>query len=170
MPRATVNYALAATLLSQGLNYDQAAQQVGAKNGNSLKVGLSRRGVTLSATRGSDFAIQRATVVANTIVSEASERLRGDFAELLQAHVGKLKELKPSSNLKKAKQLAEVLKPLSDTAKTVHGWGAGDERGAISVGWMNAIDSNNPGEIGATESNKAIEVQSEVVTDSPIKR
>jgi len=131
MPRQTINYAMAATLLSQGLNYEQAAQQVGAKDGNSLRVGLFRRGVTLTATRGSEFAIQRAVRVATVAVSGASKALKNDMAGLLQAHTSALGQIKAKPNLKHIMRVGMALEPLVRSAKVVHGWGDEAAQGLI---------------------------------------
>jgi len=122
---------MAATLLSQGLNYEQAAQQVGAKDGNSLRVGLFRRGVTLTATRGSEFAIQRAVRVANTVVSEASKALKEEMSGLLATHTSALKQVKPRANLKHIMRVGMALEPLVRSAKVVHGWGDEAAQGLI---------------------------------------
>lgn len=143
MPRQTINYAMAATLLSQGLNYEQAAQQVGAKDGNSLRVGLFRRGVTLTATRGSEFAIQRAVRVATVAVSGASKALKEDMAELLQSHTSALGQIKAKPNLKHILRVGMALEPLVRSAKVVHGWGDEVAHGLLVMGEMRSADPDN---------------------------
>lgn len=131
MPRQTINYAMAATLLSQGLNYEQAAQQVGAKNGNSLKVGLFRRGVSQTATRSGEFAVKRATIVAKAVVNEASKALKEEMSGLLATHTSALKQIKPRANLKHIMRVGMALEPLVRSAKTIHGWGDEAAQGLI---------------------------------------
>ncbi len=131
MPRQTINYAMAATLLSQGLNYEQAAQQVGAKNGNSLKVGLFRRGVSQTATRSGEFAVVRATQVATRVVNAASDRLKEEMSGLLATHTGALSQIKPRANLKHIMRVGMALEPLVRSAKVVHGWGDEQAQGLI---------------------------------------
>lgn len=143
MPRQTINYAMAATLLSQGLNYDQAAQQTGAKNGNSLKVGLFRRGVSQAATRSGEFAIKRATLVATAVVNEASRALKDEMSSVLASHTSALSQIKPRANLKHIMRVGMALEPLVRSAKVVHGWGDEVAHGLLVMGEMRSADPDN---------------------------
>lgn len=143
MARATVNYAQAAVMLSQGLNVDEVAPYVGAKNGNSLRVGLARRGVTPTATRRSDFVIQRAATVANTMLRDESDRIKRDMSELLQNHVSALSQIPAKANLKHIQSVGAALEPLVRSAKVVHGWGGETSTGIVVVGSMKQADPDN---------------------------
>jgi hypothetical protein len=123
MPKATVNYALAATLMASGVPLGEAALECGAKNADSLRVGLARRGVTITGIRHAEGNIARLTTVARKVVSEQSRALKEDMASILAEHVSKLKEVKPRANLKHIRQLGEAIEPLVRSAKIVHNWG-----------------------------------------------
>lgn len=130
--RPKANYTLAATLVAGGCSYDEAAAKAGGGiSGQSLRRGLARKGVTLRQVRtvqGEQLVTKSMTM---QLASQASELLKDDFAGLLQAHVSKLKEVKPSSNLRKAKEFADVIEPFARTAAKVHGWGDEVAQGLI---------------------------------------
>lgn len=140
MRKATINYAKAATLIASGATLAQAAQECGAQSAGSLRVGLSRRNVTIKAIKCSEGNLIRIKGVASQVLAQESERIKGDFAELLRQHVSKLKDAKPSSNLRKAKEFADVLEPFARTAAKVHGWGDEQAQGLIVA--MKQADSD----------------------------
>lgn len=82
-----VNYALAGALLSQGLEFDEIAPQVGAANGESLRAGMSRKGVTKKSVMSLQPRETRVTTVTAKIVDQASavlaDRFNGEIARQL---------------------------------------------------------------------------------------
>jgi len=156
MPKPKANYTLAATLVAGGLSYDEAAAKAGGGiSGQSLRRGLARKGVTLRQVRtvqGQQLVTKSMTM---QLATQASEIIKQDFAELLQGHVSKLKEVKPSSNLRKAKEFADVLEPFARTAAKVHGWGDETVQGLIVD--MRQADVDNVVDIATTATPVAIE-------------
>lgn len=148
MRKATINYAKAATLIAAGATMAQAAQECGAQSAGSLRVGLFRRNVTIKAIKCSEGNLQRIKGVASQVLAQESERIKGDFAELLREHVSKLKDVKPSKSLKKAQQFANVLEPFARTAAKVHGWGDETVQGLIVD--MRQADVDNVRDIDTT--------------------
>lgn len=143
MPRATINYALAATLLAQGMELEEVAPQVGAKTPESLRVGLNRKGVTVTAAKVLQSVTGGRCSVTMKIASQASEILRRDAGELLQTHVSKLKEVPARANLKHIQAVGAALEPLIRSAKIVHDWGNQEAVGMVMTGLLDeqkAID------------------------------
>lgn len=133
-----INYALAATLLATGCEPEAIAGQVGAKNWNSVRVGLAKRGVTQNATKAlppSEIVVQRAAVnIATSAVEEIRERLTKE----LMHQVGAL-ESKPVSYAKlasKGQGRAAVVKTIAESFKSLHG---GAEMNVLVFG----VDSMN---------------------------
>lgn len=152
-----INYALAATLLSQHLTYEQVAKQVGAKNANSLKAGMNRRGVTATLTRSNDFQTQRAVVIATKAVSQASEALRSKFSGLLDNAASKLCNVEVSANVKELKHLGEAAEPFVRMAKIVHDWGNDSPSGLVMVGEIAQVEENCG--VDATAGSVPVEAQ-----------
>lgn len=163
MPKQTINYAMAATMLAAGATLDQAAKETGAKNAEALRVGLYRRNVTVKAIKSSEGNLQRITAVAAQVLSAESERIKGDFAGLLRDHVTKLKEVKPSKSLKKAQQFVNVLEPFARTAAKVHGWGDEVAQGIIMD--IRAADPDVTNSI-VVESSCGVDTTTDSVADS----
>ena len=134
-----VNYALAGTLIASGMTCDEAAPKCNAKNGNALRAGLAKKGVTVKSARTAHPDLIIPPSVTARVAAEASEHLKGTFNRLLVKHVGKLEQIKPSSNLRKAKQLAEVIEPFARTAKTVNGWGDGPGKSLVNVNVLGSV-------------------------------
>lgn len=155
MPRASVNYALAATMLAQGANPEEIPQMVGAKNLNSLKVGLHRRGVTLTQARVLKAVSDGTCSLTMKVASQASRLLRQDMSDVLAKHTAALKEIKPRANLKHLKQIGEVIEPLARTAKLVHDWGS-DSSATLDMS-------------GIADEQQSIEIEAtpQQVVDSP---
>ena len=121
MPKAKVNYAVAATLVASGMTMDRVADKVGSANGESLRRGLARKGVTARSARTADIDLIVPRSVTAKVASDAVAHLKDTFNSLLTAHVGKLAQVKPSSNLKKLKKIGEVIEPFARTFKTING-------------------------------------------------
>lgn len=127
-----INYALAATLVAAGHSYAEVAPQVGAKTGESLRVGLNKRGVTL---RTATDALQAATPdqlrnapmllrVANAAnaLQRIGERTRTKAANIAERLADSLAERKVPRNLEDAQVFASTLQSTVKTASIVHGW------------------------------------------------
>lgn len=153
MPKASVNYALAATLLAQGMDLEQIAPQVGAKTPNSLRVGLNRKGVNVTAAKVLQNIAGRTCSVTLRIASQASEILRRDASDILQAHVSKLKEVPAKANLAHIERVGQALEPLIRSAKIVHDWGNQEAQGVVMAG---LLDDATP----VTDTQEPIQIES----------
>lgn len=142
MPKAKINYALAASLVTSGVSLADAAPQVGAKNANVLQVGLRRKGVIATQARLLEPTGQRQAIIAQKLVSQASQALREDFSKLLADHIKALTGVAPRSNLKHIKAVGEALEPLARTAKIVHGWGSEADEGLVRKARFVEIESS----------------------------
>ena len=152
MPRATVNYALAATLIAQGVTLGEIAEQVGAKDANSLRVGLARKGVTVNKCKVLPGATDRSTPVTLRLASQASDILRNRLSTHLDRHMEAMGKVPARADLKHLKQVCEVLEPLARTAKIVHDWGNETKLGLVALGVVEQID----------QAQDALEVESSV--------
>ena len=165
--RKRVNYALAATLVAQHVTLNDAAIQSGAKDGNSLRVGLARRGVTATQARHSDGQVQRAVIVANKAVSAASEALREDLASILAKHTSALGEIKPRANLKHIRAVGDAIEPLARTAKIVHDWGNTDKPGLTMVGLWQEPAPQEPQERVLIDQQVVVETKNPLPDTNP---
>lgn len=134
MPKQTINYALAATLLSTNATLSEIAPQVGAKSADSLRVGLAKRGVTARQARSLDFHPDRIQTAAIRVASQASEALRNQFANILANHANKLAEIPARANLKHLARVGSAMEPLARTAKLVHDWGSEQPNALVVAG------------------------------------
>jgi hypothetical protein len=146
--RLRINYALAATLIASGVTLEHVARQVGAKNADSLRVGLARRGVTAMAVRNAEGNIRRLTTVATRLVSQASEDLREKYANLLSKTAAKLNQIPIKANTKSLKALGEAAEPFVRMAKIVHDWGNQSKEGMAMVGlWQEPAPQEPQGQV-----------------------
>lgn len=91
--RKRLNHALAGVLVAQGMTMPEAAQVVGAKNGESLRTSLARKGVTVAKARNGRARAEAMQAVTATVtaqvVTEAAEKLKerfnGEIVRQLQA-------------------------------------------------------------------------------------
>lgn len=150
MPRATINYALAATLLAQGMDLPEVAPQVGAKTPESLRVGLNRKGVTVTAAKVLQNATGSKSTVILKLASQASEILRKDAGEILQAHVSKFKEIPAKANLSHIQRVGQALEPLIRSAKIVHDWGNQEATGLVMSGLLTDETPQESIDVGGT--------------------
>jgi hypothetical protein len=116
-----VNYALAATLLHQGVTLAEIALQVGAANAESLRCGLARKGVTLKQIRNAPMAEERVTSVTARIASDASEIIRQNIGNRLLDQVSHLSKRKVGHLANAGQGEAAVLKTLAETHRTLYG-------------------------------------------------
>lgn len=131
MPKASINYALAGTLIAAGLTCEEAAKQCGAKNGNSLRRVLHRKGVTARQARtvtGEQIVTKSMTF---RLATEASKVLKESFSTVLQRHTDALSQIPAQPNLKHIQSVGAALEPLVRSAKVVHGWGDEAAQGLI---------------------------------------
>ena len=157
-----INYGLAATLLANGEDLLTVCSKVGAKNPNTLKVGLFRRGVTMSAARVLKSVNAGTCSLTLKIASQASELLRKDLGETLQAHANALKQIPAKPNLKQLKALTEVIEPMARTGKILHDWGNESATGLAMVGLYDQQDSNTALDVPASVTS-----QDQTTTTSP---
>ena len=163
MPKAKVNYALAGTLVASGMTFQEAASRCNAANGESLRRGLFRKGVTGRASRVAytDRIVPQS--VTMTVATQAAEHLKSTFNRILVKHVGSLEKIKPSSNLKKLKKIGEVIEPFARTYRTVNG-----EQGKPSLVNVQVLSNLNVDELPDTGAPLAVDVSS-TVQEQPIK-
>src|SRR5512138_2319801 len=81
-----INYALGATMIAQGLTFDQVAPRVGAANGNSLKVGLIRKGVTATIARRGHLSVEGVESAAQLALERVSARTRKALGNVIEKH------------------------------------------------------------------------------------
>ncbi len=153
MPRASINYALAATLVTQGVTLAEAAKQSGAKNANVLGVGLRRKGVTVTVARGREPIAEASKSITLRLATEAGRILKQDMGELIQTHVGQLKNVEAKPDLAHITKVGMALEPLVRSAKIVHDWGNEQSLGIVALGIVEHLD----------QAQDAMEVQSSVV-------
>jgi hypothetical protein len=143
-PRVRINYALATLLASEGQSMDQIAPQVGAKNANSLQVGMSKRGVTKGkvtkavAKNSSPDVTQH---IALRVVSQASESLRQKFAGILDKTANAIGDIPVIADTKSVKELGEATEPWVRIAKTIHDWGNDAKPGLVRASRYVEIES-----------------------------
>lgn len=136
-----VNYALGAILVAQHVTYDEAAKLCGAANGNVLKVGLSRLGVTATQARQNKTRLDDAVQVANRAISDKSNALREGFANVLAKHTAKLEQVPARTNLKHIAAVGYAMEPLARIAKIVHDWGNETKSGLIILGVVEQLSA-----------------------------
>lgn len=128
-----INYALAATLIASGLSYDEAAPQVGSKNGNSLRVGLNRRGVTLRtatnvlqgvtpAQLSSSPVLLRVANAAHQVLSRRSESTRSKHADVAFKVAETIANREVPKHADKLQQYVETWNGAVKGAASVFGW------------------------------------------------
>lgn len=121
--KARINYALAGTLLASGMSYDDIAAKCGAKTGESLRTGLSRKGVTKRSVTTlpiPDERMQSATMRSALAGAEIiRERLNGRLAEAVSALGTKSVTYRDLAN--QGQGHAAVLKTLAETHKALNG-------------------------------------------------
>ncbi len=157
MPRASINYALAATLIAAGVSLETAAQQTGAKNGNVLRVGLNKRGVTTTtasklATSANaplqvkDQALNKVATDAMKIIADAT---RQDLAETVAMRVKTVKEArfgKIGSDV--ALKHAQTLKSLAESGKIAFpSWNEPANTSLVQINILNQLNETPPAEI-----------------------
>ncbi len=135
--RKRVNLTLAATMLTTGLTFNEIAPQVGAKNGNSLKVALHKKGVNKNMACNNLLSESVTNQLTFRVVNQASEALRSSMADILQSHTTKLSQIPARANLKHIKQIGEAIEPLARTAKIVHGWSDSGAMAIVTAGMFN---------------------------------
>ena len=131
MPKASVNYALAATLIASGVTFDDAASECGAKSGDVLKVGLFRKGVTRKQVEA--LAIVNDVNKSKTLrlANQASEILKRGMADIIQSQTDALSTIPAKADLDHIQSVGAALEPLVRSAKVVHGWGDEQAQGLI---------------------------------------
>lgn len=134
MGRPKINYALAATLIAQGVTLPEVAATCGAKSAEVLRVGLNRKGVTVRGARVLPVPGCSSTSVTMQVASAASQALRSTFSDILAAHAGKLAEIPAKANLKHLAQVGAAMEPLARTAKIVHDWGSEQPNALVVAG------------------------------------
>lgn len=119
--RHRVNLALAGTLLARGMGYDEIAKQVGAANGNSLRVNLSKKGVTLERVRNPHPDHVKTASVTYKVVAEATEVLRENANKVLNGQLTKLASKPVGKLANRGQGEAAVLETLSRTWRNLNG-------------------------------------------------
>lgn len=129
-----VNTVLGATLVASGLSYNEAAAdpRVGAKNGQTLRVMLHRKGVTQrNAQKQMISGLVNASVTLQ-IASQAGQIVRDKYASVLDQAASKFQAVVVSPDLAELKALGEAMEPHVRMAKIVHGWTDDDQAGVVT--------------------------------------
>ena len=137
----TIDYELAATLVASGLTLDQTAAKVGAKNGQTVRQGLIRRGTNAYRLRASGFSTPSHESATERLASDASKLLRQSLGNTLAKHAAALDKVPVKSNLKHIKDFGDAIEPLARTGKIVHDWGNDDKVTLIPIGLVESWDS-----------------------------
>lgn len=118
-----INHALAGSLLAVGCTLDAIAPQVGAKNGESLRTALARKGVTARTVRALQPTPERTMTVTAKIVEAAAEGLRDKLNGSLVASVDAFnsRPLRRNKLANKGQGDAAVLETLSRTWRNLNG-------------------------------------------------
>jgi hypothetical protein len=118
-----INYALAGTLLASGMEWDQIAPSVGAKNGETLRAGCARKGVTKPMVRNLETKGQTRISVTAKLATEAEsiirQRLNSGLIQAADALLSKSPTRKSLSN--KGQGHASTLETLSRTWRNLNG-------------------------------------------------
>lgn len=125
-----INYALAGVLSAQGLGWDEIAPKVGAKNGESVRIGMLRKGVTQrqaqAVTTVTETSKARSDAVVARTVTEATEIIRESLNEELIRQV-KLLADSPARSLEelasKGQGRSAVAKTIAETFRATNGSG-----------------------------------------------
>lgn len=126
-----INTVLAATLVAGGLSWEEAAQQCGAKNGETLRVMCYKKGVTARQARSVTAEHIVSKSVTLRLANEAGKLLKDSMAGILQSHTDALSKIPAKPNLKHIQSVGAALEPLVRSAKVVHGWGDEAAQGLI---------------------------------------
>ena len=165
--RTRVNKALAVQLMAAGQTADQVAPKVGAKSGNSLRVGLHKQGVTKRSINQAiinNIAPDVNQALALRVVNQASEVLRMDVHGIVQHQVNKLKGEPDEYNIQQVKALGEALEPLARIGDKLHGWGNKESAGSVQIAsFTQYVDGPNACGSDATTSSVPIDIQSEPI-------
>lgn len=151
--RGRINYVLAATLLTKGVTLEEAAKHAGAKNGNTLRIGLIQNGITQKQIRALPDDPNCNSSVVIQAANKASEILKNRMGELLDTHTAQLQLVKAKPNLQHIAKVGAALEPLARVAKIVHGWGDETKSGLIALGVVEQVD---------TQANQVLDVSSSV--------
>jgi hypothetical protein len=121
--RKRINLALAGSLLTQGLSYDEVAPRVGAATGNSLRVNLGKRGLNLTVLRTPDAAGPAQEQAVVKLVRATESALRDKLNGGLQVAVDKAtaKKVNYRDLASRGQGHAVVLKTLAETWRTLNG-------------------------------------------------
>lgn len=121
--KARINHALAGTLLATGCTLAAIAPQVGAKNAESLRAALARKGVTTRSVRNLEPRGERRVTVTAKLVEEATEGLRASLNGSLAAVVSAFNSKSPTrkSLASKGQGDAATLKQIAETWRTLNG-------------------------------------------------
>ncbi len=163
MPVAKINYALAASLAASGLTMAEIAPRVGAKNGNTLRVGLSKRGVTTTVVRqlpiyGSPRSTNAAANVASQVLQILSEKSRKRMAEAVSSGIElcasvPMVDIGTDSALKHA----QTLKSLAETGKIAFAdWNEQPNTSLVQVNILNQLNGET-----VKDDSVTIDVKSE---------
>lgn len=126
-----IDYALGATLVAAGFSFDQAAKRAGAATGTSLRVGLSRKGITASVARQQVMRSERA---ADCALEALSARTRNTLAHTVERHSEALSRVPARANIKSITQAGAALEPLVRSADKVFGWSTQEDPGIVAIG------------------------------------
>jgi hypothetical protein len=154
--KVRVNYALAGVLASSGLTWDEMAKQCGAKTGQSLRIGMHRKGITKTKANSLPIGEGRIGAVMARAVTAGAEAIRDRLGEQLGHTVDAFSSVPAQypDLASKGQGRAAVLKTLAETHKLLFG---GSESTVLVFG----VD-----QIAETRLEPAMEVQATVTPES----
>jgi len=146
------NYALAGVLLASGLSYAEVAAKTGAGNGESLRRGLARKGVTAKTVRACPIPDERVQSAAVRVSVAGAEIIREKLSGRLHDQIAHLAASPVTKLASQGQGEAATLKTMADTFKSLHG---GSESTFLVFGVDQLCDRSAP---------EPIEVESSVQT------
>lgn len=148
---AKINYALGATLLAGGATLAEAAQKVGAKNAESLRVGLARRGVTQTLVRTAteeqicnESITLRLAWQAGHILRQKSERTRQTLADVVERQAEVLATVEVPKNRDLANLHADTTQKVIKSAAAVFGWEDESRSALVFAGQLDDVQHVEP--------------------------
>lgn len=125
-----IDWKLAAQLRASGLTYNDVADRVGARGGETIRAGLARRGVSVGIRTA---LLSRGDNMAKEALAKHSEETRAALSTSVLEHSQALAKVKAKPNLKHIKALGQAIEPLARSAKIIHGWGDAQKQSLVNI-------------------------------------
>ena len=139
-----INYALGATLVASGLTYEAVAPQVGAKNGNTLRVGLQKWGASADKLRALPIHGERNQSAIVRLAAQATEVMRDNLGDTALNHIKQLAKVPAKPNLKHLQAVGNVLERFVGAASKLEGWDTQDQGHSTNVLFVPVLATPTP--------------------------